>query len=244
MNQSISTTPTSWFVRGAMVGVLISGSLNAVSYFFRSEGGGNLMGTTPNHREALGFPFELWENGNTYGGLFVDLGGVAANAVFTIVIAVAGGWITLAYRDRLNRLVEELEQSVDARSGTGGVQFSVRGLLLATGIAALLAAGARYALSGRAEVLGFIYLLGPWVLVVLAFLPLGLSWQHRVYIVIPMTLLLLAAATVIGMSLSPKVEFDKVLLGFFICWTPQCALGAIVLSASFIFWHVKHAREG
>ena len=240
MSQSIVTTPTRWFVRGALIGVLISGSLNAVSYFFRSDRGGNLIGTATGHRESLGFPCELWESGNAYGGLFVDVWGLSANAVFTAIVAVVLGLVTLAYRARLNRLVEELEQSVTVQS-RGSVQFSMRGLLLATALAAMLATAVRYALAGRAEVLGFIYLLGPWVLVLVAFLPLGLSWQQRVYILIPMTLLLMAAATVIGMSLKPIVEFDKVLLGFFICWTPQCALAAIVLTAVLIAWHVKTA---
>ncbi len=242
MSQLIVTTPTRWFVRGAFIGVLISGSLNAASYFFRSDRGGNLIGMTPRHRESLGFPCELWESGNAYGGLFVDIWGLAANAMFTAVIAVALGLVTLAYRTRLNRLVEELEESVAVRS-RGSVQFSMRGLLLATALAAMMATAARYALAGRAEVLGFIYLLGPWVLVLIAFLPLGLSWQKRVYILIPMTLLLMAAAVAIGMSLKPSVEFDKVLLGFFICWTPQCALAAIALTAVLISWHVKTAKQ-
>lgn len=242
MSTSIVTTPRRWFVRGAMIGVLVSGSLNAVSYFFRSEHGGNLIGTTPGHREALGFPCELWENGNMYGGLFVDVWGLAANAGFTVLLAAVCGVVTVAFQERLNRLVEELEETVAVHS-RDSVQFSMRGLLLATALAAMLAAGTRYALAGRAEVLGFIYLLGPWVLVLLAFLPLGLSWQKRVYILIPMTLALMAAAAVLGMSLKPRVEFDKVLLGFFICWTPQSALAAIGLTAILIMWHVRASRQ-
>lgn len=239
MNTSIKTTPRSWFVRGALIGVLISGSLNAASYFFRSERGGNLIGITPKNREALGFPCELWENGNSYGGLFVDVWGLAVNAGFAVLLAVACGMVTVAYRAKLNRLVAELEETVTVHT-RDSVQFSMRGLLVATALAALLATAGRYALAGRAEVLGFIYLLGPWVLVLIAFLPLGLSWQKRVYILIPMTLLLLmAAAAALGMSLKPSVQFDKVLLGFFICWTPQCALAAIVLTAVLIAWHVR-----
>jgi hypothetical protein len=242
MSPSIVTTPKRWFVRGSMVGVLVSGSLNAASYFFRSDRWGNLLGTTPRNRESLGFPCELWESGNTYGGLFVDIWGLAANALFTVIIAVVCGLVTLAYRERLNRLVEELERSVVVQP-RGGVQVSLRGLLLATGLAAVLATAARYALAGRPEVLGFIYLLGPWILVVIAFVPLGLSWQQRVYILIPMTLLLMSAAVVIGMTLKPSVEFDKVLLGFFICWTPQCALAAIALTVALITWHVRSVKQ-
>ena len=238
MNQSIVTTPASWFVRGFVVGILIIASLNSLSYFFRSDGGGNLVGTAPAHREALGFPFELWEAGNTYGGLFIDVTGLLLNGAVAIAIGVASGLMTLRYRIPLNRLVEEFEQAM-ADQRQRSVQISVRGLLAATGLAALFAAGARYALDGRAEVLGSIYLLGPWVLVLIAFLPLGMTWQQRVYVLLPAMLLLMAAAVALGLSLKPKVDFDKVLLGFFICWTPQSALVAIGLTGVLVFQHVR-----
>ncbi|MBC8870655.1 MAG: hypothetical protein H8E44_14630 [Planctomycetes bacterium] len=242
MNQTIVTTPTRWFVRGFLVGILITASLTAISYFFRSDRGGNLVGTTPNNREALGFPVELWESGNTYGGYFVDYLALLIDAAFAAVVGAACGLFTLRHRVRLTRMVEELEQAT-ARPVQRSLQFSMRGLLLATGLAALVAAGVRYALEGRAEVLGMIYLLGPWLLVLIAFLPLGLSWQQRVYILIPMALLLMAAAAVIGMSLRPKIEFDKVLLGIFICWTPQSVLAAIGLTAFLIFRRAASERS-
>ncbi len=241
MSQSIVTTPTRWFVRGFLVGILISASLNAVSYFFRSEGGGNLLGTMPKHREALGFPCELWESGNMYGGYFVDFVALLVDASFAMAVGAACGLVTLRYRAKLTRLVEELDQSV---AGPGGhLQFSLRGLLLATGLAALVAAGMRYAMAGRAEVLGLIYLLGPWILVLIAFLPLGISWQRRVFILIPTALLLMAGAVAIGVSLKPGLEFDKVLLGIFICWTPQSAVAAIALTAALIFQHANSGRD-
>jgi len=241
MSQSIVTTPTRWFVRGFLVGILISASMTAVSYFFRSEGGGNLLGTRPQHREALGFPCELWESGNMYGGYFVDFAALLVDALFAMAVGAVCGLITLRYRAKLTRLVEELEQSV-ARPG-GSLQFSLRGLLLATALAALVAAGTRYALAGRAEVLGLIYLLGPWILVLIAFLPLELSWQWRVVILIPTALLLMAAAVAIGVSLKPGLEFDKVLLGIFICWTPQSAIAAIGLTAVLIYQHADSERD-
>ena len=170
-----------------------------------------------------------------YGGYFVDLPALLVDATFAVAVGAACGLITLAYRVQLSRLVEELDQSV-TRPGSS-LQFSLRGLLLATGLAALVAAGTRYALAGRAEVLGLIYLLGPWILVLIAFLPLGISWQWRVVILIPTALLLMAAAVAIGVSLKPGLEFDKVLLGIFICWTPQSAIAAIGLTAAIIYQH-------
>lgn len=243
MNQTIVTTPTRWFVRGFLVGILITASLTAVSYFFRSDGLGNLVGTTPQNREALGFPVELWESGNMYGGYFVDYLALLVDAAFALVAGVACGLVTLRNRIRLTRMVEEMEQAV-ARPPRRSVQFSMRALLLATGLAAVVAAGARYAIAGRAEVLGIIYLLGPWLLVIIAFLPLAMSWQQRVYVLIPSALLLMGGAVAIGVSLEPKIEFDKVLMGIFICWTPQSVLAAVGLTTFLILRGVDSENSG
>jgi hypothetical protein len=110
MNQPIATTPSRWFVRGFAVGILLCASLNSLSYFSRSDGAGNLVGTAPGNHEALGFPFELWETGNTYGGLFIDLTGLLLNGTMAIAIGAAIGLVTLRYRAPLNRLTKELEQ--------------------------------------------------------------------------------------------------------------------------------------
>jgi len=236
MSSAIVTTPARWFVRGFMVGILIAGSLTAVSYFFRSERGGNLLGTTPEHYEALGFPCTLWETGNMYGGLFVDLRSLLVDASFGIVVGAVCGLATLAFRSRLNELVERFEQTVGA-GGHGRLQFSLRGLLALSSLAALAAAGAHYALAGHPAVLGIIYWLGPWILVLIAFLPMGLSWQGRVVVLVPAALLLMLAAVGVGMSLKPPLEFDKVLLYIFVCWTPQSVLVAIALSLGLIFYH-------
>jgi hypothetical protein len=236
MTASMVTTPRRWFVRGVAVGILICGSLNALSYFVRSDGWGNLLGTTPEHRESIGFPCELWETGNTYGGYFVDFLGLLGNTLFAAAVGAACGWLMLRHRERLNRLVGQLDEAAAGRA-RNKFQFSLRGLLLATALAALVAAGARYALAGRPEVLGAIYLLGPWLLVLIAFLPMGLTWQQRVVILIPAALLLMAAAVAIGVHLKPNLEFDKVLLYIFVCWTPQSALAAIALTLILIFHH-------
>ena len=232
MSQSIVTTPIRWFVRGFLVGILICGSLNAASYFFRSEGWGNLLGTAPSHREAMGFPCLLWESGNAYGGYFVDVGSLCVDALFAVAAGSLGGVLMVHHRDRLNRLVDRFEQAAEARQSRW--QVSLRGLLVATGLAALIAAGARYALAGRPEVLGGIYLLGPWLLVLIAFVPMGVSWQQRVYVLIPAAALLMAGAVAAGAMLKPKLEFDKVLMGIFVCWTPQSVLAAAGLTAALL----------
>jgi hypothetical protein len=241
MNSSIGTSTTHWWLRGFFVGILLIASLNALSYFFRSERGGNLLGIRPRHHEALGFPCELWESGNAYGGYFVDLRALLIDGLCAVAFGVVCGQLTLRHRARLNRLVETLEQAARPPQRTR-VQFSLRGLLLGTGLAALTAAGARLALAGQAEVLGLIYLLGPWFLVVIAFLPLGLSWQQRVVVLIPTAGLLIVAAVAVGVSLKPGLEFDKVLLAIFICWTPQSALAALGLTAMLLVRTIRSER--
>jgi hypothetical protein len=233
MSETISTTPFRWFVRGLLVGVLVSGSLNAGSYFLRSQGMGNLLGLAPHRRESLGFPVEVWEAGNAYGGLFVDPRGLLINGLFTLVLGIICGILTVRYRGRLDQIVDDFERRAAERT-RGRVQLSIGGLLLATGIAAVAAAAARYAIAGRAEVLGVIYVLGPWMLILIAFVPLGISWQMRIGILIPTAGLLMAAAVALGWHLNPRIDFDKVLLGIYICWTPQTVVAAIGLMAMLV----------
>ena len=242
MSPSIVNTPGRWFLRGFLVGILISGSLTAVSYFFRSERGGNLLGTTPQHYEALGFPCTLWETGNMYGGLFVDLRALLVNALFSAALGASCGLATWLFRGRLTDLVERLEQTMTARQ-QGRLQFSLKGLLTLSGLAALMAAGAHYALAGHPAVLGIIYALGPWILILIAFLPMGLGWQHRVAILLPMAPLLILAAVAAGASVKPPLEFDKVLLYIFVCWTPQSVLVAIGLTLGLIVYHTADNRR-
>lgn len=241
MPTSIVNSPGRWFVRGLMVGILISGALNAVSYFFRSERGGNLLGITPQHYEALGFPCTLWETGNTYGGLFVDLRALAVNALFAGVLAAGCGLATLRFQRPLTNLVERLEETVTVRQ-QGPVQVSLKGLLMLCGLASLVAAGAHYALAGQPAVLGIIYGLGPWILVLFAFVPMGLSWQQRVIVLVPAAPLLMLVAVLVGNSLKPPLEFDKVLLYIFVCWTPQSVIAALGLTLGLILVHTSGGR--
>ncbi|MEL6109559.1 MAG: hypothetical protein AAFU85_26415, partial [Planctomycetota bacterium] len=85
----------------------------------------------------------------------------------------------------------------------------------------------------RVEVLASIYLLGPAALIALAFLPRGWQWQQRVALLTPTTIALIVAAIALGQALG--VDFDKVMMGIFICWTPQSVLGAVVLTGWLLY---------
>jgi hypothetical protein len=242
MKTRIVTTPGRWFVRGVLVGILISASLNAASFFVRSERGGNLLGTAPGRYEALGFPWKMWETDNPYGGLFIDLPALLLNGLFALVVGAGCGLVTLRFLPRLNRLVQRFEQSQTALP-RGRWQFSLRGLLTLCSLAAVGAAGAHYALAGNPAVLGILYGLGPWLLVGISFLPTGLDWQQRVALLIPAALLMMLAAVATATALEPPLEFDKVLLYIFVCWTPQSVLVALILSAGLVFLPSRRGED-
>jgi len=239
----IATTPTRWALRGFAVGVLVCAALNAASYFVRSDGLGNLIGAHPSHREALGFPIEVWEAGNPYDGYFIDLNALGIDALFAMAVGTALALVTLRYRKTLSRMIASLDTPLDAKQDeSGGFRISLAGLFTAMVIAALGAMGVRYAMAGRAEVIGAIYLLGPWLLIAIAYLPQGLSWQNRVRVLVPCTVLLIAGAAVTSLHINPPLDFDKVLLGIFVCWTPQTVLVAIIHS-SIVIAHLLRLPE-
>lgn len=224
-NEYLDDSAWSWMFRGMILSVMVIGSANALSFFYRSQGWGSLLGSRQAHDEAIGFPLTIWEEGGGYGSHTMEISAFVIMLLTTLVVGGIVGGIAAVKRGTLNRIMNRM-----ASQGTHDtrLQFSLSGLMIATVLAAIAAAIAR-AFTPRVEVLGAIYALGPVTLVVLAFLPRKLSWQQRVAILTPMTFVLIAVAITLGNALS--IEFDKVLLGIFICWTPQAAVSAIVLTA-------------
>ncbi len=221
-DRRVADTPWLWFVRGTSLGMLLIGSLNAVSYFFRSSSWGSLVGKTSPDQESLGFPFKVWEAGNTYGGLYADYPMIVFNGLVAVGFGSLLGWWAARRTNDLNAWVESIMAEIEPE-GERPVQFSLRGLLIATAIAAIVATVARH-YAARPETLIGIYALGPALLVAIAMLPRKLSWQKRVMIIVPAAYALIAAAIAVGFGLG--MEFDKVLMGIFLCWTPQSALAA------------------
>jgi hypothetical protein len=234
------TTRRRWFARGVMVGILFCAALNAISYFVRSDDGGNLLGTQPDRVEAIGFPVEIWESGNAYNGFYVDYPALSINATFAAAVGCVCGLILIRMRDQLNQLVADFEWQ--EQSKRTNFQFSMRALLILTSLVALIAALGRYALAGRPEVLGVIYLLGPWILVMIAFLPKRIPWQQRVMILVPTAILMILAAVMIGSSLARFRDFDQVLMGIFVCWTPQSVIVATALTIAILVTHRRNLQ--
>jgi len=236
----LAGTPRRWFVRGMGVGMLLMASVNALSYFFRSKSWRGLVGQVPRDSgESLGFPFQVWEAGNTYGGMYADYPMIGLNILVAALVGMVVGVFVARKTDFLNRLLNESDEDIEGNPDQP-VQFSLSGLMIATTLSAIFASVASK-LAVRPETLIAIYALGPTALVIIAMLPRNISWQQRVAIITPATFCLIAVAIAVGHGL--KMEFDKVLMGIFLCWTPQSALAATVLTISIFVHQEHHSRQ-
>lgn len=228
-NQPAGDSKVAWMVRGVMVGVLLVGSANALSFFFRSKGWGSLLGDLEPADEAIGFPLLVWEEGHGYGSHALKVGPFILDIGVALLVGIVIGLLAISQRAKLNQIMDRFRGS--GQASPIRLQFSLRGLMITTVVAALAAAAAR-SFTPQVIVLKAIYALGPIMLVGFAFLPRGFSWQQRVAILVPATVVLIAVAIAVGHAL--QVPFDKVLMGIFICWTPQSALAALALSTAIL----------
>lgn len=215
-----------------MVGIMVAASLNAASYFLWSEYGGNLLGTRPDRAEAIGWPFVFWEKRNRFGRGQFAADRFRGNLVVSALVGGLCGLLLVAQRKWLNRIVADF--FVGQGPPPGRINVSLRGLLLNTFLAAVGAGVLRLALRGQAIALGAVYAAGPWVLIGIVFLPRGVSWQKRVALLIPLTVLMILSAFWIASSLSPSPVFERVLFGIFVCWTPQTTFAAVLLTLGMI----------
>tara|TARA_R110002073_G_scaffold108132_7_gene242947 strand:+ start:328 stop:1062 length:735 start_codon:yes stop_codon:yes gene_type:complete len=234
---SLAGSSTRWFLRGTAVGMLLMAAVNALSYFVRSSDWSSLVGKPQSQNESIGFPLTVWEAGNTYAGLFADYPNMGVNILVAAAVGSLIGMVAARYRDYLNQLVGDFDEGDSATAPTQPIQFSLFGLMIATTIAAVFATVASK-LAVRPETLIAIYTLGPITLVALAMLPRRLSWQQRVVIITPAAFSLIAVAIAVGRGLS--MEFDKVLMGIFLSWTPQSAIAAIALTSYLL---IQQSRE-
>lgn len=218
-----------WFVRGLAVSMLFFAAINAGSYFFRSHDWSSLVRPGRNFSESLGFPWVMWEGGNNYGGMFVDYASLGWNVLAGAVVSVIVGVLVARRGDYLNQVVARFES--ESPEVNGPVQFSIKGIMVATLIIAVAVVLAKN-FAAKPETLVAVYIVGPAVLVAIAMLPRNLAWQKRVAILVPITIGMILVAVFVGSSLD--MEFDKVLFGIFLCWTPQSALAAIGLSGWFL----------
>lgn len=223
-----------WFVRGCFIGVLINGTCNAVSYFVRTPGWGALLGDR-SQAEAIGFPLQIWHSHNYQHVYSLENPGFLPNLVFSLTVALLCGAIAASVARPLERFLRKLEGEAQEEER---FQFSLRGMLFFTFVASVASLIAR-GLASSPYALAAIYVLGPVSLVAVAMLPRGLRWQQRVAILGPGSLLLIILAIVVGMTLD--VDAEKILLGIYVCWTPQSFLAAVALTLGLVVYH-RHAQ--
>ncbi|QDT06359.1 hypothetical protein K227x_47680 [Rubripirellula lacrimiformis] len=243
-----AATRIRWFLRGTAVGAMLMAAANAVSYFFRSSDWSGLVGRPRSMNSAIGFPWIVWEAGNQYGGLFADYPNMLLNLMIGLIVGGGMGCVAVWKRDFLNHVVEaiashevvntEVASHEVANTEMGSqtrksapIQFSLRGLMIATTLATIVAAVISR-LAAHPITLVIIYALGPISLVALAMVPYRWPWQRRVTLLIPITFALIAIAMLVGSKL--QMEFDQVLLGIFLSWTPQSAIAATLLTTYLI----------
>jgi len=223
------TSQLRWFVRGAAGGFIFYAALNALSWFFRSAGWSDLCGATLNaHTEAIGFPFEIWREGTGHQGLVLAALGI--HLLIGLAVSIAAGFAVVSLSPRIESMLpEEPTNNAGFR-----MTFSVRGLLLVTTLIAM-AIGLTQSPSPSPWLLGTIYFAGPLTLILIAMGPAGLPLEQRSVILVFTAVCMMASAVLIGRRL--EMEFDRVLLGVFVCWVPQSAFAALLISGVALWKH-------
>lgn len=221
-----STSTKHWFAHGAAAGLMIFSTCDALSCFYLSSGYSDLFGATTDATvEAAGFPFEVWREGASYGsGWVIDFPVAMLNLLFALFLIVAFGSLAAVWSKPLSRMFP-VPQGNPKRERPRRWTFSVRGLMVATTIAAVFL-GVTRMLGISPWLLGAIYLAGPLVLILIAMAPVGLRWQQRMVILVVFAMVMLVGSVFVGSRLG--MEFDRVLHGIYICWVPQSVVAAML----------------
>jgi len=153
------------------------------------------------------------------------------NLLFVMIIASVCGFTTAALSDRIETMLPK-EQSAESKKTRFRMTFSVRGLLIVTTLIAVVI-GLTKSLGASPWLLGTVYFAGPLILILIAMGPVGIPWEQRSVILILVAVVMLGGAVLVGMKLG--MEFDRVLLGVFICWVPQSVFAAALITG-LVFW--------
>lgn len=206
---------------------LLWAAANALSYFVRSDGWGDLLGQSPQNVQAIGFPWLIWSENGSYGSVnyFALLGSVAA-ALFAAGIAY-GIVRALTAHD----VIPASESEPAAPQPGRALQFQLRTLLALVVVEAVILGGIRMYGDARPALLAAIYLLGPSLLLAVAWRLRDVIPTHRNLALAIVGFLFVPAAAVLGESIDGIHDFTRGLLGLFVCWVPQCVLLAALIMA-------------
>jgi uncharacterized membrane protein len=205
---------------------MLMAGVNGVSFFFRSGGFGSLLGYQPLPVEAIGFPFEIWNDSKTYRGFIVDYRAMGMNTLVAVLPGIVFGMIGVLLRDRFNQHLRKFEQQ-EANAKQLNLQFSTQTLLVITTVVAIAVAALSTWRESRIT-LAAIYLLAPAMLIALAMLPDSIRWYWRALLLVIVAKATIGIAIASGISLG--IPFEKVMFGIFVCWVPQSVFAAFLIT--------------
>ncbi len=232
---------------------MVIGAANAISYFVLSDGCSNLLGWKTDEQERIGFPFEVWQRGKTYGTNLINFSAFYKNGAVGIGLGLILGIVAVLRRSSLNLSAERILQaelaSVDldqksqpkSQSNQTGNQFSLGGLMVATMVVAAIVAVATR-LRPDPRVLGAIFFFAPIVMIGITMLPRRWTLNFRMAALSVLAVSSIGVAIAVGSGLS--MPFDEVLMGIFICWTPQGVIGTLSLVTWLLWRGIREAPEG
>jgi hypothetical protein len=207
--------------------LLIWATLNSLSYFVRSGGWGNLVGSQPQGIEAIGFPWTVWGEGGAYGSRFMSTAAMAGDAALAVVASLAVG-LAMAWLAAKKPPGTE-PQTAPPPEATRRFQFSLRTMLISTAFVAFVLSLVRSEVNALAILLLIVYLFGPSIMLVAAHLSRPVVPVDRSILLTATGLTLVAAAAVLGEIIEGIHDFTRGILGLFVCWVPQCLLMLVVM---------------
>jgi hypothetical protein len=204
-------------------------TLNALSYFVRSDGWGNLLGTQPDAAEAIGFPWIIWAEGPGVGSSRIDPVMLAADAALGIIFSILAGLAAVGCKRIAVRSSPLPCQPPAVPTSPRKLQFSLRALLMVAVVEALVFGLIQASVVARPVLLLLVYLLGPLLIVGVAYRLRDVVPLHRNLALAAIVLLSIPAAAALGETIHGIDDFTKGIFGLFVFWVPECVLILIVV---------------
>jgi hypothetical protein len=202
-------------------------ALNAISYFVRSAGWGNLFGEARGH-VGIGFPRLVWQYESSGVAPLPDSSAIALN----VAVGLLASAVVAAVFMRLNRPSASVDQSEShestVASGFRMPQFNLRSLFLFTAITAVLLGAARTSSELNPALLKVIYLGGPCTIAWVGYLARCCNVRWQVVLTLSYGALLVIASGVLAQNAAGINDFTQGILGMFVCWIPQFFIMALI----------------
>ena len=204
-------------------------TLNALSYFVRSDGWGNLLGSQPDAAEAIGFPWIIWAEGPGLSSSRVDPIMLAADAVLGIACSILAGLVALKCK-RITIWFSPIPcPPATVPTSPRNLQFSLRALLMVAVVEALVFGVIRASVEARPVLLLLVYLLGPLLIIGVANRLRDVVPLHRNLALAAIVVLCIPVVAALGETIHGIDDFTKGIFGLFVFWVPECVLILLVL---------------